>query len=154
MALVAVLRPDDLPATTSLTTCGSTAAALELVQHSAAAADSVLLPAVASPSGSAAAAAAALDQLAPRHCLTALHDSVLLKLLAQLDTRSKCALMCTCTLLARHLGRQEYWRELAFDTANEQHGLAPSVLFSLLKRSQGGCEVVQLARCVDVWAVW
>lgn len=77
-----------------------------------------------------------------------LHDSVLNRLLAQMDTRTKCALMCTCTQAHKLVARQEHWRELAFDTANEQHGLEPSVLFSLLKRSQGACEVIQLARYV------
>jgi hypothetical protein len=82
----------------------------------------------------------------PSYQLTQLHDSVLNKLLAQLDTRSKCALMCTCTHVRQLVSKQEYWRELAFDTANEQHGLDPSVLVSLLKRSQGSCKVIQLAR--------
>lgn len=78
--------------------------------------------------------------------LTQLHDSVLIKLLAQLDTRSKCALMCTCCALHQHFSRQEHWRELVFDTANEQLGLDSSVLFTLLRRSGGSCEVIQLAR--------
>jgi len=80
------------------------------------------------------------------HQLTQLHDSVLTKLLAQLDTRSKCALLCTCKQAQQLVSRQEHWRELAFDTANEQHGLEPSVLFSLLRRSEGSCQVLQLAR--------
>jgi hypothetical protein len=77
---------------------------------------------------------------------TDLHNSVLNELLSQLDTRSKCALMCTCTVAKQLVSKQEHWRELAFDTADEQHGLDPSVLFSLLGRSHGSCEVIQLAR--------
>lgn len=88
------------------------------------------------------------DGLQQRQYLTQLHDSVLNKLLSQLDTRSKCALMCTCTQAQQLIAKQEHWRELAFGTANEQQGLDPMVLFSLLKRSQGSCQVIQLARCV------
>jgi hypothetical protein len=88
----------------------------------------------------------AADSLQNRYQLTQLHDSVLNKLLSQLDTKSKCALMCTCKHALQLVGRQEHWRELAFGTANEQHGLDPTVLFSLLKRSRGSCEVIQLAR--------
>jgi hypothetical protein len=88
----------------------------------------------------------AADSLPNRYQLTQLHDSVLNKLLSQLDTRSKCALMCTCKHALQLVEKQEHWRELAFDTANEQHGLDPTVLFSLLKRSRGSCEVIQLAR--------
>ena len=91
---------------------------------------------------------AAADQgLQQRYQLTQLHDSLLNKLLAQLDTRSKCTLMATCAYAKQLLSAPQHWRELAFDTANEQHGLDPTVLFSLLKRSQGCCEVIQLARC-------
>lgn len=56
--------------------------------------------------------------------------------------------MCTCTHALRLIEKQEHWTELIFDTANEQHGLDPTVLFSLLKRSRGACQVIQLARCV------
>lgn len=83
---------------------------------------------------------------ASRHSLTQLHDSVLLKLLAAVDARSRCALMCACRQLHDHFARREHWRELVFDSADEQQGLAPQALFSLLRRSQGGCEVIQLAR--------
>jgi hypothetical protein len=86
------------------------------------------------------------EGLQQRYQLIQLHGSVLNKLLSQLDTRSKCALMCTCTQAQRLVSKQEWWRQLVFDTADEQHGLHPSVLFSLLKRSQGSCEVIQLAR--------
>lgn len=95
---------------------------------------------------SSAAPAALASPEPPSYQLTQLHDSVLNKLLAQLDTRSKCALMCTCTHARQLVAKQEHWRELAFDTANEQHGLDPAVLVSLLKRSQGSCQVIQLAR--------
>lgn len=88
----------------------------------------------------------AADGLQQRYQLIQLHDSVLNKLLSLLDTRTKCALMCTCESVRQLVSKQEHWRELAFDTANEQHGLDPTVLFSLLKRSQGSCEVIQLAR--------
>jgi hypothetical protein len=88
----------------------------------------------------------ASDSLQQPYQLIQLHDSVLNKLLSQLDTRSKCALMCTCVHAKQLVSKQENWRELAFDTANEQHGLDPTVLFTLLKRSQGACEVIQLAR--------
>jgi hypothetical protein len=84
--------------------------------------------------------------LQQRYQLIQLHNSVLNELLSQLDTRSKCALMCTCTVAKQLVSKQEHWRELAFDTADEQHGLDPSVLFSLLGRSHGSCEVIQLAR--------
>lgn len=80
--------------------------------------------------------------------LSGVHESVVQRLLALLDVRSKCSLMCSCRALHAALAsRCEHWRELVLDSEGEQRACGARELLYMLQRASGRCEVLALARC-------
>lgn len=74
------------------------------------------------------------------------HESVVSAVVAKLDLRSKCSVMCTCRSLYRILSSRDVWRSVVFEHHEEQHGLDAENLVRVIARSAGSVEVIHLSR--------
>lgn len=74
-----------------------------------------------------------------------LHSSIVDMILSNLDVRSKCSFMSTCSGWYQLCLRPEVWRVIEFDTEQEHKGLQASDLSTLVGRAKGTVETLILS---------